>query len=105
MPAAVSRTPGEKAVLPAADLARTAAAFKCASEIARVRILLTLAESSACVRTLQEALESTQSAVSHHLSLMRYAGIVVARRQGQRRVYSLTEAGQALAGVVARLLD
>ncbi|GAB3237523.1 ArsR/SmtB family transcription factor [Kineosporia babensis] len=39
----------------------------------------------------------TQPAVSHHLKVLREAGLVTVRAQGQRRLYAIDEAGVAAA--------
>ena len=41
--------------------------------------------------------------LSRHLALLRLAGLVVPRRDGQRNVYALTDAGRDMRRVVAGL--
>jgi ferredoxin len=55
----------------------------------RVRILSRLAESPCSVGELVTAVELEQSAVSHHLRLLRERGFVVCRRRGREAIYAL----------------
>jgi ArsR family transcriptional regulator, arsenate/arsenite/antimonite-responsive transcriptional repressor len=56
----------------------------------RVRILTMLSQQrELCVRDLWERLLQTQPAVSHHLALLRQAGLVRARHSGRNTYYRL----------------
>jgi ArsR family transcriptional regulator, arsenate/arsenite/antimonite-responsive transcriptional repressor len=56
----------------------------------RVRILTMLSEQrELCVRELWERLLQTQPGVSHHLALLREAGLVRARHAGRNTYYRL----------------
>lgn len=55
----------------------------------RVRILARLRESPCSVNDLADAVEMEQSAVSHHLRLLRHLGLVVGEREGRRTIYEL----------------
>lgn len=55
----------------------------------RLRILRALTGGEACVCELQEALDMAQSLLSHHLRVLREAGLVQDRRDGRWIHYSL----------------
>jgi ArsR family transcriptional regulator len=58
----------------------------------RYKILKLLADlNELCVCDLAEILETTVSAVSHQLKVLRNAGVVATRRQGQTIYYSLKD--------------
>lgn len=76
---------------------------------ARLQILLAMRSFEACVCHLEAALCLRQAAISQHLSILRQAGLVSARRDGRHIYYSLSrpeidallEAFLAAAGVEA----
>src|SRR5688572_14044449 len=68
-----------------------AAVYRAASEDIRVRILALLAHGEQCVCNIHAALESPQPTISRHLTVLRTAGLVHARRDGAWVHYSLTE--------------
>lgn len=49
-----------------------------------------------CVCDLAWIAERSQNLVSHHLRVLRNAGLVESRREGRMVLYALTEAGRAL---------
>ena len=55
----------------------------------RVRILARLSEGPCSVNELAAAVGMEQSAVSHHLRLLRHLGLVVGERDGRRTIYEL----------------
>src|SRR5262249_22719889 len=64
--------------------------FKLLADETRLRILLYLArEGELNVTELCERLDQSQPAVSHHLALMRVAGIIEPRRDGKHNYYSV----------------
>ena len=64
--------------------------FKLLSEETRLRILLYLVrEGELHVTALCERLQQSQPAVSHHLALLRVAGVIEARRDGKHNFYSV----------------
>ncbi|MCX6377407.1 MAG: metalloregulator ArsR/SmtB family transcription factor [Armatimonadetes bacterium] len=72
--------------------------FKALSDPTRIKIVEMLAENGElCVCRIYERLEMTQPAVSHHLAVLKHAGLVRARRDGQWIHYSLNR--EALSGV------
>jgi len=64
--------------------------FKLLSDETRLRILLYLMqEGELHVTALCERLGQSQPAVSHHLALLRVAGLIEARRDGKHNYYSI----------------
>lgn len=64
--------------------------FKLLADETRVRILHYLMQRDELnVRTLCELLHQSQPAVSHHLALMRVAGLIECRRDGKHNFYHL----------------
>ena len=70
---------------------RLAETFKILGDPARVRILSALAGTELCVYDLSTALEMTQSAMSHQLSILRRMHLVRARKQGRQVFYALDD--------------
>ena len=89
------------------DLSEEASLFRALAEPARVTILATLARSDheICVCDFAAGLELNQSSVSHHLKLLKDAGLVQSVRRGTWGYYSLTPDAQArLAAALAAVL-
>ena len=64
--------------------------FKLLSDETRLRILLYLARAGELhVTALCDKLAQSQPAVSHHLALLRVAGLIEARRDGKHNYYSV----------------
>ncbi|WP_254511172.1 ArsR/SmtB family transcription factor [Anatilimnocola floriformis] len=64
--------------------------FKLLSDETRLRILYFLMQQEELnVRTLCDLLQQSQPAVSHHLALLRVAGIIECRRDGKHNFYHL----------------
>ncbi|UER55315.1 winged helix-turn-helix transcriptional regulator [Kineosporiaceae bacterium SCSIO 59966] len=85
----------------AVDVSRLARAL---ADPMRVRILDLLTEEQLCTCHLQEILQAGQTLVSHHLRVLREAGVVQAHPHGRYTYYGLTPDGlDALADLVGRL--
>jgi len=64
--------------------------FKLLADETRLRILFYLLDSGELhVTALCDRLKQSQPAVSHHLALMRVAGLIEARRDGKHNYYSI----------------
>ncbi len=64
--------------------------FKLLSDDTRLRILYYLTQREELhVRALCELLDESQPAVSHHLALLRVAGLIGRRREGKHNYYGL----------------
>jgi ArsR family transcriptional regulator len=78
--------------LPADDvLAASVQLMKGFADGTRLRLLCLLRGREACVHTLVEALDVSQSAVSHQLRVLRDARLVTARREGRHVYYRLAD--------------
>jgi len=71
---------------------RYAEVFKAMGDRTRLSILRTLFKGERCVTDLAKALEMDAPRVSFHLTRLRFAGLVVDERRGQRVAYSLNPA-------------
>jgi len=65
--------------------------FQAAADPARLKILLALAETELCVCDISVFSGFSQSAVSHHLRVLRDRKIVKYRRAGKMALYSLED--------------
>jgi ArsR family transcriptional regulator, arsenate/arsenite/antimonite-responsive transcriptional repressor len=85
------------------ERAELAARFKALADPSRVAILSMLsAEREVCVCVFTDALELSQPTISHHLRILREAGLVEASRRGTWAFYRLVpEALEALRSALA----
>jgi ArsR family transcriptional regulator, arsenate/arsenite/antimonite-responsive transcriptional repressor len=90
-------------VMASEDAEQLAATFKALADPTRVAIVNRLAcGEDCCVCDLTEAFELTQPTVSHHLRVLRDAGLVEAERRGTWAYYRLVpEAIESLREVFA----
>lgn len=65
--------------------------FKVFGDSTRIRILYVLFEAEVCVCDLAEALNMTQSAISHQLKILKQSRLVKGRREGKSVFYSLAD--------------
>lgn len=65
--------------------------FKVFGDSTRIRILFVLFEAEVCVCDLAEALNMTQSAISHQLKILKSSKLVKSRREGKSVFYSLAD--------------
>lgn len=65
--------------------------FKVFGDSTRIRILFVLFEAEVCVCDLAEALNMTQSAISHQLRILKQSRLVKSRREGKSIFYSLAD--------------
>ena len=77
--------PDEERLLDLAEL------FKVFGDSTRIRILFVLFEAEVCVCDLAEALNMTQSAISHQLGILKRSKLVKSRREGKSVFYSLAD--------------
>ncbi|MQM25561.1 ArsR/SmtB family transcription factor [Glycomyces albidus] len=75
----------------AEQLAAAAGVFALMADQTRLHLLWVLAEGEADVTALAAATGAARTAVSQHLAKLRLAGLVQARREGRRAVYSMTD--------------
>jgi len=65
--------------------------FKIFGDSTRIRILFVLFEAEVCVCDLAQALNMTQSAISHQLRILKQNKLVKNRREGKSIFYSLAD--------------
>jgi len=65
--------------------------FKVFGDSTRIRILFVLFEDEMCVNDIAEALNMTQSAVSHQLKILKQNKLVKSRRDGKLIIYFLAD--------------
>ena len=71
------------------DTAELASAFKALGDPTRLRILAVLADASRCVCEIQEAVDVPGNLLSHHLKVLREAGLIEGERRGRWIDYRL----------------
>lgn len=89
----------------AIDVSPAAHLLKALADPTRLRIVTLLSRGELCVCHIQDALSLSQSNVSRHLRILRLAGIVVDRREGQWVHYRLTPRADASGRLVRSLVD
>jgi ArsR family transcriptional regulator len=72
-------------------LEQIAELFKGFADPTRVRILTLLQQRELCVTDIAEAVELTQSAVSHQLRMLKQMHLIKFRREGKNIWYSLAD--------------
>ena len=65
--------------------------FKVFGDSTRIRILFELFEKEESVGDIAEALNMTQSAISHQLKILKQSKLVKCRREGKSMFYSLAD--------------
>lgn len=65
--------------------------FKIYSDYTRLRIIELLLADEICVQDISDKLDTSQSAISHQLKLLRDLNVVTARKQGKQVFYSLKD--------------
>ena len=85
------------------ELEQVALVAKAFADPTRLRVALALREgqNELCVCDLSWIIERSDKLVSHHLRLLRSAGLVRSRRDGKMVMYSLTQTGSALLNTLA----
>ncbi|MGN0298778.1 MAG: ArsR/SmtB family transcription factor [Lachnospiraceae bacterium] len=73
------------------ELYDVAELFKIFGDSTRIRILFVLFEAEVCVCDLAQALNMTQSAISHQLRILKQNKLVKSRREGKSIFYSLAD--------------
>ena len=72
-------------------LSRIAELFKGFADPTRVQILSALADGELCVTDITQAVQVSQSAISHQLRLLKQMHLIKARRDGTNILYSLDD--------------
>lgn len=88
---------------PEETVALLAETFRALGDPARARILFALLQAELCVCDLAEIVGASESAVSHHLRILRALRLVRTRRDGRQVYYSLAD--QHIRTLIADGLD
>lgn len=72
-------------------LEQIAELFKAFGDSTRVQILSLLADRELCVNDIAEAVELSQSAISHQLRILKQMHLIKFRREGKNILYSLAD--------------
>lgn len=72
-------------------ITRLSETFKALSDPTRLNIIYILSENSLCVCDIAQVLDMTQSAISHHLRILRNLELVKFRKEGKMVIYSLDD--------------
>jgi len=65
--------------------------FKALADPTRLKIIYVLSRSPLCVCDIAQLLDMTQSAISHHLRLLRNLKLVKFKKEGKMVIYSLDD--------------
>ena len=65
--------------------------FKIFADCTRIRILCTLLYGEMCVSEIGDALDMTQSAISHQLKILKQSKLVKSRRDGKSIIYAIAD--------------
>lgn len=82
------------------DAGRPAERAKALADPTRLMLADALRDGSLCVCDLSWVAERSQNLVSHHVRVLRRAGLVDAERDGKMMMYALTDEGRALLDAV-----
>ena len=72
-------------------ITRLSETFKALSDPTRLNIIYILSQNSLCVCDIAQVLDMTQSAISHHLRILRNLKLVKFRKEGKMVIYSLDD--------------
>ena len=75
--------------------ARTAETFQLISDATRLKILWLLCHNEICVNNIAVSVNMSSPAVSHHLRLLKQAGLLESRREGKEMYYKLAKTTEA----------
>jgi len=77
--------------------------LKLVSEKSRLKMLCILRQGEHCVCEIMKHVKMSQSLISHHLSDLKEAGIVIDDKRGLRVYYSLTEEGKHITNLLFQI--
>lgn len=69
--------------------------FRQISDVTRLKILWLLCHSEDCVINIAAAMNMSSPAVSHHLRILKSAGLISSRREGKETYYTLAKNKEA----------
>lgn len=82
---------------------KAAGTFQLISDATRLKILWLLCHHETCVNNIAIAVDMSAPAVSHHLRILKQAGLIVSRRDGKEMYYKLVDSDEAV--LVHRAVD
>lgn len=85
------------------DFEKVSMTFQLISDPTRLKILWFLCHHETCVNNIAATVEMSSPAVSHHLRLLKQAGLISARRDGKEMYYKLSDTPEAL--LIHRAID
>ena len=89
-----------------AEAQGSAEGYKALADPTRLTLAMTLARTDElCVCDLAWISERSENLVSHHLRILRMAGLVSRRREGKMVIYSVTETGLKLLAALTPALE
>ncbi len=65
--------------------------FKALSDVTRLKIVGMISQKEMCVYDIFQELNISQPAVSHHLKILKQAGLIMGRKKGKWVLYSINE--------------
>ncbi|MCQ4636827.1 metalloregulator ArsR/SmtB family transcription factor [Anaerovorax odorimutans] len=77
--------------------------FQLISDTTRLKILWLLCHSEECVINIAAAIDMSSPAVSHHLRVLKQAGLLTMRREGKEAYYTLADTEEA--DLVHKIVD
>jgi ArsR family transcriptional regulator len=97
-PAGCCTAPIEPQPLTGQDLTRLVAAFKALGDSTRLEIfqLIAVQQEPICACDIVDRFDVSQPTISHHLKVLRQAGLISVSRRGVWAYYSAEPAGRAL---------
>jgi len=89
------------------DFESSAELFTQLSDTTRLRLFWLLCHCEECVINLSAIMDMSSPAISHHLKLLKSAGLIVSRREGKEVYYSIADntKAQALHHSLERILS
>jgi len=72
------------------------------SDGTRLKILRLLSRAEKCACVLPGKVGTSQPAVSQHLKVLRGAGLVRMRKDGKKRIYSISDRGRKVIGDIGK---
>lgn len=79
--------------------------LKLVAEESRLKLLCILKQGEHCVCEMMTQVDLSQSLISHHLSDLKEAGLVIDEKRGLRVYYSLTEKGKRITTLLFNVPD
>lgn len=76
--------------------------IKAISDLTRLKILVSIKNGETCACDFPTCCGVSQPAVSQHLKILLQAGLVKVRRNGVKRLYSITPKGLAVLGDITK---